>query len=233
MHTLRFRSVTGRALVALAAPLLLASPATFAVGPAAPTQSPIASEKAGAAKIAATSEDHLAKADTYRKEAAVYRAEAAMHRKMLEQYKEGFPATEGKIDEDTYVKKMRVHCEGYINKAEALATEAEKFADYHREQAADLRAPGLKAPVTPGDHLARAEEYRKKAAAYRAEAAMHRKMLADFRALAVTERADEDPGRKAMRIHCEGFINKAEELATEAGNFADFHRMRAAELKGK
>ena len=181
-----------------------------------------------------TPEEHLAKADEYMKEAAaLLGAEAAMHRKMLEQYKEGFPATEGQIEEASYVKKMRLHCEGYIKKAEALATEAEKFADYHREQAAELRTPAVKMPVTAGEHLAKAEEYAKKAATYRAEAAMHRKMLADFRGQAATERADEDPGDKEMRIHREGFINKAEALATEAENFADFHRMRAAELQEK
>lgn len=101
---------------------------------------------------------------------------------------------------------------------------------------AGVRTPtpaAVKIAVTSEHHLARAQEYKKKAAAYRAEAAVHHKMLADFIGQAKTERPDEDPERKEMRIHCQSYIEKAEALAGEAEKFADFHRMRAAELKGK
>ena len=41
--------------------------------------------------------------------------------------------------ENAYVKKMRIHCEGYIKNADALATDAEKFAEYHRLRAGELK----------------------------------------------------------------------------------------------
>ncbi len=91
----------------------------------------------------------------------------------------------------------------------------------------------IKIAVTPADHLALAKEYAAKAATYRKEAAVHRKMLDEYLSQAVTERAEIDPGRKQMRAHCQGYIDKAEALAVEAEKFADFHRMRAAELQGK
>jgi hypothetical protein len=229
---IRFLTPTARpiALAAILTAPLVFGTSSVSASPQAPTA---AAEKKEAVTLRKTPEEYLATAEEYKKKAAAYREEAAAHRKMLEQYKEFLPSPEGQIGEDSYVKKMRVHCEGYINKAEALATEAEKFADFHRERAAELRTPAVKLPVTRKDHLAKAEEYRKKAAGYRAEAAAHLKMLADYRGQAKTERADEDPEHKEMRIHCEGYINKAESLAAEAEHFAEFHGMRAAELQGK
>lgn len=213
----------------LATPLVLGTSSVFA-GPQVPA---VTAEKKESVTLPKTPEEYLATAENYKKKAAAYRAEAAAHRKMLEQYKEGFTATEGQIAEDPYVKNMRLHCEGYISKAEALATEAETSADFYRAGATELRTPAAKLPVTSKEHLAKAEEYSKKAVAYRSEAAAHQKMLADFRGIALVERPDENPERREMRLHCEGFINKAEALAKEAENFAVFHRMRAAELQGK
>ncbi|MCC6128970.1 MAG: hypothetical protein IT186_03495 [Acidobacteria bacterium] len=96
--------------------------------------------------------------------------------------------------------------------------------------------PAAKVAKTPGEHLAKAEEYKRKATVYRAEAALHQKMLEKFideyNSVGV-ERVDEDPYVTKMRVHCEGYISKAEALAIEAEAFANFHRMRAAELKGK
>jgi hypothetical protein len=86
--------------------------------------------------------------------------------------------------------------------------------------------------MTSADHLAKAEEYTKKAAAFRADAEVHHKMLAEYRGQAVSE-GDSGRDRKAMQIHCEGYYKKADALATEAEKFAEYHRMRAAELKGK
>lgn len=229
MHTTVLTQATRPLVLAALLALGLGASSLFAA-PQAPAAN---EEKKAAVTQRKTPEEYLATAESYKKKAAAYRTEAAAHRKMLEQYKEGFTATEGQLAEDSYVKNMRLHCEGYINKAEALATEAEKFADFYRERAAELRLPAAKLPVTSKDHLAKAEEYSKKAATYRAEAAAHQKMLADFRGRAQVERPDEGPERREMRIHCEGFIEKAEALATEAENFADFHRLRAAELQGK
>lgn len=112
------------------------------------------------------------------------------------------------------------------------------FGD-EKVKARPTEAPALPAAMvakTPGEHLAKAEEYQRKATAYRAEAALHRKMLEKFideyNSIGF-ERVDEDPYLTNMRVHCEGYISKAEALAKEAEKFADFHRMRAAELKGK
>lgn len=90
----------------------------------------------------------------------------------------------------------------------------------------------VKPADTSEEHLAKAAEYAKKATGYRAEAAVHQKMLAEYRGQAVSE-GDSGNDRKAMQVHCEGYFKKAEALAIEAEKFSDYHRMRAAELKGK
>jgi hypothetical protein len=87
-------------------------------------------------------------------------------------------------------------------------------------------------PMTAEQHLAKAEEYSKKAASFRADAEVHHKMLAEYRGIAVSE-GDSGLDRKAMQAHCEGYYKKADALATEAEKFADYHRKRAAELQGK
>jgi len=90
---------------------------------------------------------------------------------------------------------------------------------------------------TPGEHLALAEGYRKKMAAYREDAATHRQMLADYKKrVAVPTDAKsgvENPWMKKMRVHCEEYIRDADKLAANSEKFADFHTMRAAELQGK
>ena len=43
----------------------------------------------------------------------------------------------------------------------------------------------------------------------------------------------ENPWIKKMRLHCEEYIRDADKLAASADQFAEFHTMRAAELKGK
>jgi hypothetical protein len=90
---------------------------------------------------------------------------------------------------------------------------------------------------TPSEHQALAEGYRKKAATYREEATTHRQMLESYKKQ-VTNPPDVKSGRentwvKKMRLHCEEYIRDADKLATDADKFADFHRMRAAELKGQ
>lgn len=92
---------------------------------------------------------------------------------------------------------------------------------------------GTKGEMTVEQHLAKMKEYKGKAAAYRAEAAAHHKMLEKTIQENVTEGGEENIYITKMKAHCSGFIDKAEALATEAEKFADFHRMRAAELKGQ
>ncbi len=114
--------------VALSAPVVLALPQSVAPP----------SENAEAPKIAITAEDHLAKAAEYRKKAAAYREEAAIHRKMYADYKLTV-ATHPKAPENPWLRKMRDHCDRYIKDAEALAVDAEKFAEYHGFRAAELQ----------------------------------------------------------------------------------------------
>ena len=94
----------------------------------------------------------------------------------------------------------------------------------------------MKVAVTPKDHLDRAVEYRKKAAAYREEANRHREMI-----LALKKRLPPDtrpgnyepPELEKLRGHCNGYIKDAEALAAKAEKLAEYHEMRAAELNGQ
>ncbi len=90
-------------------------------------------------------------------------------------------------------------------------------------------------PETPDEHLAMSGEYRKKAATFREEAAYHRKMLADYKAQVRPDprQGFENPYVKKMRLHCEAYIKNADALAADAAKFAEYHRLRAAELQGK
>ena len=98
-------------------------------------------------------------------------------------------------------------------------------------------ADTVKAPDTQSEHLALADGYRKKAAAYREDATTHRQMLAMYkRQTAVPTDAktvSENPWIKKMRVHCESYIRDADKLAADSEKFAEFHTMRAAELQGK
>ena len=90
-------------------------------------------------------------------------------------------------------------------------------------------------PDTPEQHLEKAEQYKRKAAAFRQEADDHRAMLAKYRKRVASNPKDvlENPWLKKMRVHCEKYIKEAEALAREADKFAEYHRFRAAELRGQ
>lgn len=102
-----------------------------------PPPTPRAEEHQGL--VPDTPEQHLEKAEQYKRKAAAYRQEAAEHRKMLAEYKKRVASNPKDVLENPWLKKMRVHCEKYIKEAEALAREADKFAEYHRLRAAELR----------------------------------------------------------------------------------------------
>lgn len=92
----------------------------------------------------------------------------------------------------------------------------------------------VKLPQTPQEHLAMAENYRRKAIEYRQEAEYHRKMNEEYRKkVTFPKEIRENSYAKKMRIHCEKFIKAAQEAAREAEMMADFHTMRAKELQGK
>ncbi len=88
-------------------------------------------------KIPVTAQDHLDMATAYQKKAASYRDEAAMHRKMYADYKKSAVGVKGQ--ENPWVRKMREHCDRYIKDAEALAADADKFAEFHSLRAAELQ----------------------------------------------------------------------------------------------
>jgi hypothetical protein len=115
-------------------------------------------------------------------------------------------------------------------------------AEQQPANAAVGQTPGnpeqMRVPQTLAEHFARAEQYKEKAAAYRREADDHRKMLADYKAKQTppgleTKLGQEPPWVKKMRKHCEGYITAAEKMAVEAEQFAEFHRMRGEEMRGK
>ena len=93
----------------------------------------------------------------------------------------------------------------------------------------------MKAPQTAQEHRERAEYYKKKAAEYRGEAESHKKMLADYSKGVARNPKDtgENPYVKKMRLHCEKYINAAENLAREADEMARYHEMRAKEVEGR
>jgi hypothetical protein len=93
----------------------------------------------------------------------------------------------------------------------------------------------VKLPSTPEEHEAMSEEYKKKAATYRDEATFHLKMFADYKARVATipKSSMENPFIRKMREHCETFIKDAERLAVDADKFAEYHHLRAKELRGK
>ena len=112
--------------------------------------------------------------------------------------------------------------------------------------ASDDGAPGTAAadeqavavPQTPDEHFARAKAYEDKAATYRKEATMHRKMLADYdkthgNPALETKTGKELPWVAKMRKHCDRYTKEAERMASEAARFAEFHRMRGEEMRGK
>lgn len=96
----------------------------------------------------------------------------------------------------------------------------------------------LSVPETPQAHLSRAATYEKRAADYREEAAAHRSMFADYKKKHSSPSVESKTGREMswvtkMRAHCEEYARQAEKMAAEADRFAEFHRMRAAEMKGQ
>ena len=89
-------------------------------------------------KIPQTARDHLDLAERYQKKATEYRQESEMHKKMLAEYSNRVARIPKDTSENPYIRKMRIHCEKYINAAEALAREADEMAKYHTFRAREL-----------------------------------------------------------------------------------------------
>ncbi len=126
--------------------LALAAPAWAAQRPqevcrgGQPAGSATAKTEEAARKVPQTVEDHLALVERYRAQAAAYRKEADVHRETLAGYRRrvaAFPNKSG--HEFGWFTELRQRCEGYIRRLEALADEAERFAEFHRMRARELQ----------------------------------------------------------------------------------------------
>ena len=97
-----------------------------------------------------TPEEHLARADYYKKKAVEYRAEADAHRKMLEDYHKKHPDIPWNTPENNDVRpsdaietslvtKERKHCDEFTSALKKVAEEADRFAEFHRMSAEEMR----------------------------------------------------------------------------------------------
>lgn len=117
---------------------LLAALGTAAVVGLASGQEKAASSKTAEMKAPHTAEEHFARAAEYEGKAKEYRQEVALHRKMLDDELKAAPPL--KVSpEPASVVKMRKHCEDYIQKAQALAQEADRFAEFHRMRGKEMQ----------------------------------------------------------------------------------------------
>jgi uncharacterized membrane protein YcgQ (UPF0703/DUF1980 family) len=116
-----------------------------------------------------------------------------------------------------------------------LAVAAFNYPALAQDHSGHQSGQEMKAPQTAQEHRDRAEYYKKKAAEYRAEAESHKKMQTDYNKGVAKNPKDtgENPYVKKMRLHCEKYINAAENFAREADEMAKFHEMRAKEVEGK
>ena len=87
---------------------------------------------------------------------------------------------------------------------------------------------------TAADHLAKAEESRNTAAAFRRDAARYRRELEkEKKGIAILPKATENPWWRKARLHYEPLIEDAARSAAEADRLAEYHLFRAEELQGK
>src|SRR5262245_38361620 len=89
-------------------------------------------------KAPQTAQEHRERAEYYKKKAIEYRGEAESHKKMLADYSKGIARNPKDTGENPYIKKMRLHCEKYINASESLARESGEMAKYHEMRAKEM-----------------------------------------------------------------------------------------------
>jgi hypothetical protein len=90
-------------------------------------------------KIPSTPEDYLALAKQYREKAETYRKEAKEHRDMAAAAKKVPSHAEAHGQKNPGYEKMVKHCNGIAAKADALALENEKAADFYELRAKELQ----------------------------------------------------------------------------------------------
>jgi hypothetical protein len=111
---------------------ILIAVATFLIGSVAVANA--------APKVPTTVADHLALAKQYREKAGAAKKEAAEHREMADNARRSSPnAHKEQGQGDPVVKRMEKHCAAIAAKADALATEQDKAADYHELRAKELQ----------------------------------------------------------------------------------------------
>lgn len=116
----------------LACSMFVAPQAAHAADPA------LKDHMASMAMMPKTADEHLTMSDSYNQKASGYRQDAEMHRSMLADYKKGAVGGQ-KGSENPWVKTMRLHCETYIKDAEKLATDADKFTEFHAMRAKEMQ----------------------------------------------------------------------------------------------
>lgn len=116
----------------LACTMFVAPQAAHAADPA------LKDHMASMAMMPKTADEHLTMSDSYKQKASGYRQDAEMHRSMLADYKKGAVGGQ-KGSENPWVKTMRLHCETYIKDAEKLATDADKFTEFHAMRAKEMQ----------------------------------------------------------------------------------------------
>lgn len=89
-------------------------------------------------KVPQTAQEHRDRAEYYKKKAAEYRTEAESHKKMLADYSKGVAKNPKDTGENPYIRKMRLHCEKYVNAVESLAREADEMAKFHEMRAKEM-----------------------------------------------------------------------------------------------
>jgi hypothetical protein len=127
-----------RSLLAGAVSIMLLAGFPFVSGAHSTEQDRPDQRPAPEISIPHTAQEHRERAEQYRKKAAEYRQEAENHRKMLVEYTKTVATLPKERGENAYIKRMRLHCEKYINDAESLARDADEMAKWHLMRAREL-----------------------------------------------------------------------------------------------
>ena len=100
--------------------------------------------------------------------------------------------------------------------------------------AATSFADEAKVPTTVAEHEALAKQYKEEATQFKKVADDHRAMAAAYAAAhQPTNGPTPNTGAVKMKKHCEAIAKDADKLSTDAEKAADYHTLRAKELKGK
>ena len=95
-------------------------------------------------------------------------------------------------------------------------------------------AEEAKVPTTVAEHEALAQQYKEEATQFKKVADDHRAMAAAYGAAhQPTNGPTPNAGAVKMKKHCEAIAKDADKLSSDAGKAADYHALRAKELKGK